>query len=338
MMGFFCMVILLLLVVFIWDVITLARDGTSSQAAKILKGEMKNYSVEIDQLGRVAVEMLVSFVLILGDVFLLKRFMFKLNILVRRQKHVKLSFFVATHVRPFGGHNDIRFDSNQPLMSNESEFESREQPKLWDVLRLLTYASAYQMEMLSLAAFSLSCATVTMYVDGWAKAVNLAAIFPGIIFFLLSISYLVLMFQELRKITNDVPHKLNSRRKASLRSQQRSAFCTFRRWTLAVMIFGLIYGYSSIILSLGSILRFVIERKTNDTLVVVFVFSVVVNYLLVKYLHNRFHSLKHAPYAGTSMFILEPAKIPFLDTEDLSVFETKRGRKISFFSSVESVD
>lgn len=38
------------------------------------------------------------------------------------------------------------------------------------------------------------------------------------------------------------------------------------------------------------------------------------------------------------MFILEPAKIPFLDTEDLNVFATKRGKKISFFSAVESVD
>lgn len=51
------------------------------------------------------------------------------------------------------------------------------------------------MEMLSLAAFSLSCATVTMYVDGWSKVVNFTAIFPGVIFFLLSISYLILMFQ-----------------------------------------------------------------------------------------------------------------------------------------------
>lgn len=89
--------------------------------------------------------MLVSFVLVLGDVFLLKRFIFKLKILIRRQKHVKLSFFVATHVRPFGGDNDVRFDVAQPLMSNDDDFESRNQPRLRDVLRLLIYASAFQV-------------------------------------------------------------------------------------------------------------------------------------------------------------------------------------------------
>lgn len=63
---------------------------------------------------------------------------------------------------------------------------------------------------------------------------------------------------ELAKITDQFRHKSSVRRRMA--GNYRSTICTFRRWTLAVMILGLFYGYMCILLSVGSILRFFVLK------------------------------------------------------------------------------